>query len=58
MNKIKNIRNNMGLTQKQFSEYFNIPLRTIQKWEINQSNPPIYIIEMMEKIIKLEQGGK
>ena len=53
-NQIQNIRKITGLSQGKFAEYFKIPLRTLQKWEIGQSTPPSYIPEMMERILKLE----
>lgn len=54
MNKIKEIRGSMGISQSKFAEYFEIPIRTIQKWEIGQSSPPPYIPKMMEEILKLK----
>lgn len=51
---IKELRNRTGLSQKKFAEYFNIPVRTIQKWERNGSSPPTYIPQMIERILNLE----
>jgi DNA-binding transcriptional regulator YiaG len=49
---IKEIRTQMGLSQSQFANYFEIPIRTIQKWECGQSSPPPYIPKMMLRIVK------
>ena len=46
---IKEIRKKSKLTQKEFALKYNIPVRTIQKWERNGSNPPDYVIELIEK---------
>ena len=51
---IKGIRQRTGLSQTKFGEYFEIPIRTIQKWERNGSTPPEYIPKMMERILELE----
>lgn len=55
---IKELRKRTGLTQKDFAAYFNVPLRTIQKWERNGSVPPQYIPQMMERILDLEEQLK
>ena len=51
---IKEIRQRTGLSQAKFGEYFEVPVRTIQKWERNGSVPPEYIPKMMERILDLE----
>lgn len=54
MNKIKTIRAKDNLTQREFAEKFNIPLKTIQKWECNGSTPPEYIPQLIDKVIFME----
>jgi len=56
MNEIQKIRQKTGLSQAKFAEHFGIPVRTIQKWEIQQATPPHYILQMMKQIIKYEQA--
>lgn len=56
MNSIKDIRSKTELTQKDFSSKFNIPLKTIQKWECNGSTPPSYIPQMLDYICFLEKS--
>ncbi|MBO5209382.1 MAG: helix-turn-helix domain-containing protein [Lachnospiraceae bacterium] len=51
---VKNLREKSGMSQKQFADYFEIPIRTIQSWEQNLRTPPNYIAIMMEKILKYE----
>ncbi len=55
MENIKKIRAYLHLTQSQFGEYFGIPTRTIQNWESGQSSPPSYVVDMMNRIIGLEE---
>jgi len=45
--KMKELRIQLGWTQQQFSEYFDIPKRTIQSWEAGTRTPPEYIYELI-----------
>lgn len=51
---IKEARISANLTQKQMSDLFEIPLRTIENWEAGKRTPPSYveklIIEKLERI--------
>lgn len=53
---VKKLRAQTGLSQRAFSDYFNIPFRTLQDWEQGRRTPPDYVVSMMERIIKLEKG--
>lgn len=53
--KIKEIRLSIGLTQKQFAEYFEVPQRTIQDWEQERRIPPEYIPKLIERLCKAER---
>jgi len=55
MNEIQTIRKETGLSQAKFAAHFNIPVRTIQKWEIGQASPPHYVIQMIKNILLFEQ---
>lgn len=45
---LKEIRTKTGMTQKAFSEYFGIPIRTIQDWESEKRTPPLYVIDLIK----------
>ena len=45
---MKHIRVSTGMTQKEFAEYFNIPLKTLQKWEQGERTPPRYVTELIK----------
>lgn len=51
---IKEARKAAKLTQRQMSEAFDIPLRTIEDWETGKRTPPAYveklIVEKLERI--------
>ena len=53
---IKEYRKAAGLTQKQFSDLFGIPLDVVKSWDSGRRHPP----EWAEKLIieKLEKGEK
>ena len=44
-----------GMTQKQFAEYFGIPLRTLQNWVLGQEKCRDYWIKLMQ--YKLQKEG-
>ncbi|MBQ8234511.1 MAG: helix-turn-helix domain-containing protein [Bacilli bacterium] len=50
---IKEIRLKTGLTQKQFSEKYHIPIRSIQNWETGVRKCPKYVITMLNMIVDL-----
>lgn len=52
---IKQLRALSGMTQKQFSKYFGIPLRTLEDWETGKSECKAYIISLIQ--YKLENEG-
>ena len=56
--RIKELRKSMGLSQTQFADKFDIPVRTLQQWEQGRSEPPVYVIKMMSYILLLEAMGK
>ena len=52
---IRALRAVTGMTRKTFSDYFEIPIRTIEDWEAGKRQPPAYV----EKLIayKIEKEG-
>lgn len=53
--KIKDLRISSRMTQKQFAEYFNIPVRTIEDWEAGRRKPPEYVAELIRYKIEKEE---
>lgn len=43
-----------GMSRTQFCEYFEIPYRTVQNWELGLRKCPDYIIELMIYRLKRE----
>lgn len=46
MNEIKKMRKEAGMTPKAFSEFFGIPVRTLQDWEAGLRTPPDYVVRL------------
>ena len=52
MELLKKARKQAGMTQKEFSEYFGIPCRTIEDWERGARHMANYLLRLM--IYRLE----
>lgn len=50
----KELREQSGMTRNQFVEYFGIPYRTIQDWELGNRNCPEYLLELLEYKLRHE----
>ena len=63
---LKGLREASGMTRTQFAEYFGIPYRTIQDWELGSRKCNDYIIVLIEYKLKheglirdnMERGGE
>ena len=42
--KIKELRESVGMTRKEFAEYTGIPIRTLEDWEAERRIPPAYVL--------------
>ena len=51
---IKKIREEAGMTQKAFSDFFGIPVRTLQDWEAGLRKPPEYVVRLLPYKLKAE----
>ena len=49
---IKELRSLTGLSQKVFSDKYEIPKRTIEDWEAERRTPPEYVIKLLERVVK------
>lgn len=45
------IRKGTGLSQREFAQRFEIPVRTLQQWEQGKSSPPRYVVAMIRKLL-------
>lgn len=52
--RIVSLRESTGMTRKEFSEYFQIPYRTITEWERDNRHAPEYVLRLLEYYIRME----
>ena len=53
--KIRKLREQTGMTRKDFSIHIGIPLRTIEDWEAGRRRPPEYIPRLIDYQLKYEE---
>ena len=53
--RIKEIRENTGMSRKEFSEHTGIPVRTLEDWEAARRTPPEYIPRLIAYQLKYEE---
>lgn len=51
------LRESTNMNRKQFSEYFDIPYRTMQDWELGNRSMPEYLYRLMAYKIMIEKLG-
>lgn len=51
---LKELRELSGMTRVQFAEYFGIPYRTVQDWELGNRKCNDYIIALLEYKLRNE----
>ena len=49
------LRKSTGMNRKQFTEYFGIPYRTLQDWELGNRRMPDYLFRLMVYKIETEK---
>ena len=52
---IRELRESIGLTRKEFSEHVGIPVRTLEDWEAGRRTPPDYIPRLISYQLKYEE---
>lgn len=52
---IKELRESIGLSRKEFSLHVGIPVRTLEDWEAGRRTPPEYIPRLIEYQLKYEK---
>lgn len=52
------LRKQTGMNRKEFAEYFGIPYRTVQDWELGNRQMPEYLLRLMAYKIGIEDVKK
>ena len=55
VNKLRKIREDLGLSRKAFSEYIGMPLRNLEEWQAGRRKMPEYLLRMIIYYIKMSQ---
>ena len=55
---IKELRESIGMSRKEFSEHTGIPVRTLEDWEAARRTPPEYIPRLIAYQLKYEELRK
>lgn len=53
--RIKELRESIGMSRKEFSEHTGIPVRTLEDWEAARRTPPEYIPRLIAYQLKYEK---
>ena len=53
--KIRELREQTGMTRKDFAVHMGIPLRTMEDWEAGRRRPPEYIPRLISYQLKYEE---
>ena len=61
--KLISLREETGMNRREFAEYFGIPYRTIQDWELGNRKMPDYLLRLMAykyriESLQLDKGDK
>ena len=54
-NKIKELRESVNMTKKEFAEHTGIPIRTLEDWEAARRTPPEYIPRLIAYQLEYEK---
>jgi len=53
------IREQTGMNKKQFAEYLGVPYRTMQDWELGNSQVPEYLLRLVAyKVLMEKERGR
>lgn len=52
---LKSIRTNLGMNRTEFSNYVDIPLRTLEEWEAGRRKMPDYVLRLLLYYTSMEQ---
>ena len=52
------LRRQTGMNRREFAEYFGIPYRTVQDWELGNRQMPEYLLRLMVYKVGIENMRK
>lgn len=51
---LKKVRESVGMNRREFSDYMEIPLRTLEEWEAGRRKMPDYLLRLIVYYTKTE----
>lgn len=48
----REIRALLGISRAEFSRRYGIPIRTIEDWDAGKSNPPDWVLKLLERVVR------
>jgi len=55
---LKKVRSRLGMNRTEFSNYMQIPLRTLEEWEAGRRQMPDYVLRLIVYYTSMEQKLK
>ena len=55
INRLKKIREDLGMNRTEFSQYMGIPLRTLEEWEAGRRMMPDYVLRLITYFTRMER---
>ncbi len=55
INRLKKIREDLGMNRTEFSHYMGIPLRTLEEWEAGRRQMPDYVLRLIAYYTRMER---
>ena len=52
---LKRTRELLGMNRTEFSQYMNIPLRTLEEWEAGRRQMPDYVLRLIAYYVRMQQ---
>lgn len=56
--KIKELRIFTSMSQREFAEHFGLSVRSLQEWEQERSQPPAYLVGLLQRLLNSEKTNK
>ena len=57
-NEVIELREQMGMNRRSFSDYYGIPYRTVQDWEAEKRELPDYLLRLLKYRAEIERRIK
>ncbi len=51
------LRTSTGMNRREFADYFEIPYRTMQQWELGDRKMPEYLLRLMAYKVRIEKAN-